>query len=363
MRPPTRRSSRMRWRRARSTPTSSDSGTSPGMSATQVAAQRGKAQISAPMMAFDEEDDIYLTLTNLGLLQRPGPVRRTHPALARLRQRHPALRRCSGALPRGAGRPRSDVLLPPARRRNIHVPLPFRGRRARADGHDRNGLRPARSRTRRRSTAIRSAPSTPTTTATDPPATTGSSRSWSPNCGPRRIIGTRTSRSTTGRISTPVSGCSTAGPTRTPSPANGDPNSTAAGRLQYQPISSLITCNTGERVLLRLSNLGYQNHAMSVDNIDLQIVAKDASLLKGRDGTTNYITTNTVDIGPGESRDVIFTAPAAGHLPAVRPQILLSGERRRSRIRRNDDRDHVAAAGTLSRPDCREHLTGTRKSP
>jgi FtsP/CotA-like multicopper oxidase with cupredoxin domain len=81
------------------------------------------------------------------------------------------------------------------------------------------------------------------------------------------------------------------------------------GRLQSQPISSLVTCNTGDRVLLRMSNLGYQNHTMSVDNIDLQIVAKDASLLKGRDGVTNYITTNTVDVGPGESRDVIFVAP------------------------------------------------------
>ena len=42
-----------------------------GMSSTQVAAQRGKAQISAPMLSFDEEDDITITLTNLGLLQRP----------------------------------------------------------------------------------------------------------------------------------------------------------------------------------------------------------------------------------------------------------------------------------------------------
>ncbi|MEO9240502.1 MAG: multicopper oxidase domain-containing protein, partial [Jatrophihabitantaceae bacterium] len=42
-----------------------------GMTSTQVAAQRGKAQISAPMMYFDEEDDIYITLTNLGLSQRP----------------------------------------------------------------------------------------------------------------------------------------------------------------------------------------------------------------------------------------------------------------------------------------------------
>jgi FtsP/CotA-like multicopper oxidase with cupredoxin domain len=68
----------------------------------------------------------------------------------------------------------------------------------------------------------------------------------------------------------------------------------------------------GDRVLLRMSSLGYQNHAMSVDNIDLTIVAKDASLLKGRDGTKNYITTNTVDVGPGESRDVIFVAPSPG---------------------------------------------------
>ena len=65
-------------------------------------------------------------------------------------------------------------------------------------------------------------------------------------------------------------------------------------------------------MLLRLSNLGYQNHAMTVDNIDLTIVAKDAALLKSRDGTENYVHTNTVDVGPGESRDVIFTAPAEG---------------------------------------------------
>jgi FtsP/CotA-like multicopper oxidase with cupredoxin domain len=83
----------------------------------------------------------------------------------------------------------------------------------------------------------------------------------------------------------------------------------SSGRLQYQPISSLIKCDAGERVLLRMSNLGYQNHTLSVDNIDLKIVAKDASLLRGRDSTTNYIETNSVDVGPGESRDVIFVAP------------------------------------------------------
>lgn len=91
----------------------------------------------------------------------------------------------------------------------------------------------------------------------------------------------------------------------------GDPL-TGSGRLQYQPHSSLITCNTGETVLLRLVSLGYQNHSMTVDGIDLTIVGKDAGLLKDASGAAHYITTNTVDLGPGESRDVLFTAPAPG---------------------------------------------------
>ncbi|MEN3359343.1 MAG: hypothetical protein V7637_3325, partial [Mycobacteriales bacterium] len=93
---------------------------------------------------------------------------------------------------------------------------------------------------------------------------------------------------------------------------NGDPLSAAGGRLRYQPITSVVTANAGERVLLRLANLGYQNHAITTDGIDLQIVARDATLLRGRDGTSDYETTNTVDIGPGESRDVLFTAPGPG---------------------------------------------------
>jgi FtsP/CotA-like multicopper oxidase with cupredoxin domain len=94
---------------------------------------------------------------------------------------------------------------------------------------------------------------------------------------------------------------------------NGDPLIPPSDpRLQYQPISSLVHCNAGEQVLLRMANLGFQNHAMTVDNVDLTIIAKDASLLRGRDGSTNYVTTNTVEIGPGESRDVLFTAPGPG---------------------------------------------------
>jgi FtsP/CotA-like multicopper oxidase with cupredoxin domain len=90
---------------------------------------------------------------------------------------------------------------------------------------------------------------------------------------------------------------------------NGNPLVSTAGRLRYQPISSLITANAGERVLLRLSSLGYESHTMTVDAFPLTIVGKDAALLKNG-SVRNYITTNSVDVSPGESRDVIFTAPA-----------------------------------------------------
>jgi len=91
--------------------------------------------------------------------------------------------------------------------------------------------------------------------------------------------------------------------------AGGDPN-VAGGKLQYQPISSLIKANAGEKVLLRVVNLGYQQHAMTLGGIPLKVVAKDATLMQGRDGTDTSFTSNTIYVGPGESCDAIFTAPA-----------------------------------------------------
>jgi FtsP/CotA-like multicopper oxidase with cupredoxin domain len=79
--------------------------------------------------------------------------------------------------------------------------------------------------------------------------------------------------------------------------------------LQYQPISSLVQANTGDRVLLRFVNLGYQQHAMTLEGIPMRVVGKDATLLRGRDGTFNSYLTDTIYVGPGESIDAIFTAP------------------------------------------------------
>jgi FtsP/CotA-like multicopper oxidase with cupredoxin domain len=79
-----------------------------------------------------------------------------------------------------------------------------------------------------------------------------------------------------------------------------------------QPISSLIQVNAGERALLRLVNLGYEQHAMQLAGIPMKVVGEDATLLRGPapDNADLSYTTNTIYIGPGEARDVLFTAPA-----------------------------------------------------
>jgi len=84
-----------------------------------------------------------------------------------------------------------------------------------------------------------------------------------------------------------------------------------AGRpdLQYQPMSALVTCNAGDRVALRFANLGFIESSMTLAGIPMKVVGKDAGLLRGRDGTDQTITTHTVAMGAGESRDVLFTAP------------------------------------------------------
>ena len=120
---------------------------------------------------------------------------------------------------------------------------------------------------------------------------------------------------------------------------NGNPLSTAAGRLQYQPISSLVTLQhrrpgAAAAVQPRLPEPrddGRQHRPA--------VVAKDASLLKGRDGTANYMTTNTVDVGPGREPRRHLHRARPGRVPALRPQVLLPRQRRRPRLRRNDDED------------------------
>lgn len=83
---------------------------------------------------------------------------------------------------------------------------------------------------------------------------------------------------------------------------------TGRPELQYQPISSLVNCNAGERVLLRFTNLGFMQDSMTLDGIQMRVVGKDATMLKNGSTNISYLT-NTIVIGAGESYDAIFTAP------------------------------------------------------
>lgn len=83
---------------------------------------------------------------------------------------------------------------------------------------------------------------------------------------------------------------------------NNDPS------LPAQPLSSLVQVEEGERVLLRFSNLGYEQQSIQLPGIPMRVVGEDASLLRNGSVDLSYLT-NTIYIGPGEARDVLFTAP------------------------------------------------------
>ncbi len=97
-----------------------------------------------------------------------------------------------------------------------------------------------------------------------------------------------------------------------------------AGRpdLQYNPISSLIQVNAGEKLLLRFSNLGFEHHSMVLSGIPMKLIGQDAKPLNagrpdygidgpiaGSRGDATSVTYRS-DLGPGESRDLLITAPA-----------------------------------------------------
>jgi FtsP/CotA-like multicopper oxidase with cupredoxin domain len=80
-----------------------------------------------------------------------------------------------------------------------------------------------------------------------------------------------------------------------------------------QPVHTLIEASPGDRILLRISNLNVtQFNTFGTNGIPMQVVGLDARLLRDDAGNNMYYTTNSVTIGGGQSADVILVAPAAG---------------------------------------------------
>jgi FtsP/CotA-like multicopper oxidase with cupredoxin domain len=134
-------------------------------------------------------------------------------------------------------------------------------------------------------------------------------------------------------------------------PDTGDLVVPTEARLQYQPHSALITCEEGERVLLRFANLGFREAAMTLAGIKMRVVGRDATLMKGRDGTDTSYYTDTILIGAGESFDVIFEAPP--HSGGLGPDKYVLYNRRYTQ-----DSNLSAGGGAGQRTEVRVYPTG-----
>jgi len=78
---------------------------------------------------------------------------------------------------------------------------------------------------------------------------------------------------------------------------NGDPS---------QKVNSLVTATLGQKILLRISNLSFDHYTLTALGIPMKVVGKDAKLLRGPTGIDLSYTTNSVELGGGETADVIL---------------------------------------------------------
>jgi FtsP/CotA-like multicopper oxidase with cupredoxin domain len=95
------------------------------------------------------------------------------------------------------------------------------------------------------------------------------------------------------------------------------PDTVSAGPLQTasadgvnhfsQPLSSIINIPAGGRALLRISDLNVSEyHTLASLGIPMQVVGYNAKLLRDQAGNNLYYTTNSITLGGGESLDVIL---------------------------------------------------------
>ena len=76
---------------------------------------------------------------------------------------------------------------------------------------------------------------------------------------------------------------------------------------ESQPVSTLITATSGQRILLRISNLGITNfYTLGTNGLPMEVVGLDARLLRDGAGNNMYYKTNSLTLGGGQSADVIL---------------------------------------------------------
>jgi FtsP/CotA-like multicopper oxidase with cupredoxin domain len=104
------------------------------------------------------------------------------------------------------------------------------------------------------------------------------------------------------------------------------PDTVSAGPLQTlsadgvnhfsQPLSAIITIPAGQRALLRISDLDVSEYqTLASLGIPMQVIGYNAKLLRDQAGNNMYYTTNSITLGGGESLDVILDTCAARPTP------------------------------------------------
>lgn len=309
-----------------------------GLASTLVNAQKNKAQVSAPLLIFDENDQIQITLTNLGLQQRPDLVDSHTVHWHGFRD----------AMPIFDGVPEMSISVPIGRDfpyfYHPHEPGTYMYHCHFEDvEHVQMGMtgivfvRPAQNKTGANGAPVARynggsasaplgyvyndgvAPSDPLSTAYDREFAMFLSDMWAQSHFDDAHI--QSADWSDFHADFYLMNGRSYPDTLAPNGGGTDPSTgnliAPAGRsdLQSQPMSSLVQCNAGDKVLLRFVNLGYTQNAMRLAGIPMRIVGKDATPLRGVNGAvrngadTSYIT-DTVYLGAGESYDAIFTAPA-----------------------------------------------------
>jgi FtsP/CotA-like multicopper oxidase with cupredoxin domain len=93
---------------------------------------------------------------------------------------------------------------------------------------------------------------------------------------------------------------------------------TVDGSMHYsQPLNSIISIPVGGRALLRISDLDVTEYqTLASLGIPMQVIALNAKLLRDQEGNNMYYNTNSITLGGGESLDVILDASDTTKYPA-----------------------------------------------
>ncbi|MBI3595406.1 MAG: multicopper oxidase domain-containing protein [Nitrospirae bacterium] len=70
--------------------------------------------------------------------------------------------------------------------------------------------------------------------------------------------------------------------------------------------SALVTANQGEKVLLRMVNLGYKTHTLTIPGITMRVIGEDAKILRGPTGLDLSYSRTGIELAGGKTADILL---------------------------------------------------------